>query len=386
MTHWFVLTIALFFGDTWPGFLGVGATRSESTRLPLEWSPKEHVVWTAAIPGHGQSTPVIWNGRIFVTAVDGPMKEKCQVFSYELATGNRIWEYTLASSDPVENSLYVSRAAPTPVIDAERLVVFFESGDIVSLDHNGKELWKRSLVADYGKFKNKFGLSGSPAQSKDSVFILVDDEGPSYLLCIDKRTGSVRWKRDRSSRASWSSPGLIQWKDAQHVVISSAGSIDGYDAVTGDLLWSYTDIGGNTGTTPTDLGEGRFFVAASAGRGGENTDMAKKSNGLMQITKGKEGWEVKKLWVTDEATPSWASPIAHQGCAYWVNNVGVVFCLDLATGKTNYKQRTKQSCWATPYAIGDRVYFFGKEGVTTVLASGPNLKSWPRMLFGIQML
>ena len=141
------------------------------------------------------------------------------------------------------------------------------------------------------------------------------------------------------------------------------------------MLWNFTDIGGNTGTTPIDQGNGRFFIAASGGRGGENTEMAKKSNGMMQISKTEAGWEVKKAWITDEATPSWASPMSHQGCAYWVNNVGVVFCFDLVTGKLHYKQRTKQqSCWATPFAFRDRVYFFGKDGTTTVLAAGPEFK------------
>ena len=84
-----------------------------------------------------------------------------------------------------------------------------------------------------------------------------------------------------------------------------------------------------------------------------------------------------------EATPSWASPFLHQGYAYWVNRVGVVYCIDVATGEQKYAQRTKQSCWATPIAIGDRIYFFGKEGTTTVLAAGPEFKQlavnelWP---------
>ena len=78
--------------------------------------------------------------------------------------------------------------------------------------------------------------------------------------------------------------------------------------------------------------------------------------------------------MSSEATPSWASPFVHQGYAYWVNRVGVVYCIDAATGEQKYAQRTKQSCWATPLAIGERIYFFGKEGATTVLAAGPEFR------------
>ncbi len=167
---------------------------------------------------------------------------------------------------------------------------------------------------------------------------------------------------------------MVKVEGGEHIVVSSAGAVEGYDPATGKLLWSYTDIGGNTGTTPIDMGDGKFFVAASGGRDGKNSEIAKKSNGMMQIVKNGNGWEAKMLWLAAEATPSWASPIAHQGCAYWVNTQGVIFCFDVQSGKLHYKQRSKQSCWATPIGIGDRVYFFGKEGITTVLAAGPEYK------------
>jgi outer membrane protein assembly factor BamB len=366
--------LAMIPGDVWPGFLGVGATLPSEQNVALEWSPTRGVAWQSPIVGHGQSSPVIWNGRIFVSTIDGPKKEKCIVAAYSLKDGKQEWAYTSESSDPVENSVYVSRAAPTPVVDDSRLIVFFESGDIVSLSHDGKELWKRSLSSEYGKYKNKFGIGSSPIQNKDSVFILIDDEGPSYLASIDKKTGNTVWKKDRKEKVSWSSPGFVRVGEMNHVVVSSAGAVDGYDATNGDLLWSYSEVGGNTGTSPFDLGQGRFFVAASAGREGENTELAKKSNMLMQIEKTESGWQAKPKWLNVEATPSWASPIEHAGCAYWISRVGVVYCIDSESGKLHYKQRTKQSCWATPVGVGDRVYFFGKDGVTTVLAAGPEFK------------
>ncbi len=361
-------------GDIWPGFLGSGAKRSDESKLPVTWSPSENISWNVAIPGHGQSSPVIWEQRVFVTSVDGPLKDSCLVYCNSLVDGKELWQYSLPTSDPVENSVYVSRAAPTPVVDAERVIAFFESGDLVALDHQGNEIWKRSLSKDFGKFQNKFGLSGSPVQTDKDVIILIDDEGPSYLVAIDKATGKTTWKQDRTSRTSWSSPGIINVDGSQQVVASSAGSVDGYDASTGNLLWSFTDVGGNTGTTPIDLGNGHFLVAASAGQDGKNSEMAKKSNFMMRVQREGSNWKADRLWLTEEATPSWASPIAHKGCSYWVNRVGVVYCLDSETGKLHYKERTKQSCWATPFATDDRLYFFGKDGTTSVLAAGPQFK------------
>jgi hypothetical protein len=53
--------------------------------------------------------------------------------------------------------------------------------------------------------------------------------------------------------------------------------------------------------------------------------------------------------------------------------VELLVALD-ADGDPRYTERTKQSCWATPVGIGDRVYFFGKDGLTTVLAAGPKFE------------
>lgn len=72
------------------------------------------------------------------------------------------------------------------------------------------------------------------------------------------------------------------------VVVSSAGSIDGYDPPTGKLLWSFNDIGGNTGTTPMDIGDSRFLMGASPGRNGENAGSAADSNGMLQVTRDGE--------------------------------------------------------------------------------------------------
>lgn len=133
--------LAFVPGDVWPGFLGIGATAPAEQSVAVEWSPSKGVVWQSPIVGHGQSSPVIWNERIFVSTVNGPKKDKCIVVAYSLKDGKEQWQYAIDSSDPVENSVYVSRAAPTPVVDESRLIVFFESGDIVSLQPR----WERAM-------------------------------------------------------------------------------------------------------------------------------------------------------------------------------------------------------------------------------------------------
>jgi len=81
-------------------------------------------------------------------------------------------------------------------------------------------------------------------------------------------------------------------------------------------------------------------------------------------------WVAEFRWICSEATPSWASPMSHRGFAYWVNRSGVVFCINVETGELVYTKRIKQSAWATPVGVGNRVYIFGKQGLTTVIKAG----------------
>lgn len=356
--------------NDWPAFLGAGAGERSSELLPLTWSPTENIAWMTEVRGHGQSSPVVWGDHVFVTSVDGPEKDNFYTTCIDRHEGKVLWQKTLVNSFPVANSYYVSRAAPTPMVDTERVISFFESGDCVAYDHDGGQLWSRSLGKDYGPFVAEFGLGASPCQTDSAMFVLLEHDGPSCLVALDKKTGETKWKVDRDPRRSWSSPAIVKVGDTQQIIVSSAGTVDGYDPESGALLWSFDDVGGNTATSPIDCGEGRFLVGASPGRNGENAGSAAGSNGLMQIVREGDDWTLTRQWTAEKATPTWASPIIHNGLAYWVNRAGVVYCFDAETGDAIYTERMKESCWATPVGVGDRVYFFGKDGTVTVLAAG----------------
>jgi outer membrane protein assembly factor BamB len=360
--------------QTWPGFLGAGRSAIDPATIPLTWSPTSNQAWHAALPGFGQSSPVIWHDRIYVTSVDGPMKDHLIVTALALADGRQLWSKTFPTTDPVENSFFVSRAAPTPVADAGGVYVFFESGDVVALSPGGETRWRRSLAKDYGKFENKYGLGASPVSSGDRLLLLIDHPGPSYVIALAKADGRVLWKTDRSGRGSWSSPTLLPTAHGAQLVCSSGGTIDGYDPATGRLLWTYEGVGGNRICSPTIAGEGAFLIGAQTSREFPDTNSVKLSNFLMRVTLSGETWKPEVVWRTEEAMPAMASPVAAAGCAYWINRTNTLFCFDAATGRPHYTEKLKQTPWATPLLIGDRLYLLGKEGLTTVIAAGPKFQ------------
>ncbi|MFY7953403.1 MAG: PQQ-binding-like beta-propeller repeat protein, partial [Armatimonadaceae bacterium] len=147
----------------WTSFRN-GGTRTrqqEIKRLATQWGPKQNIAWKTELPGYGQSSPVVWNGRIFTTTVRGPQREECLTHACDLKTGKLLWTRSIGSNLPREMSYYVSRAAPSPVVDADSLTVFFESGELASYRHDGTLLWKRALVKEYGALENEFGIGQS---------------------------------------------------------------------------------------------------------------------------------------------------------------------------------------------------------------------------------
>src|SRR5262245_51790035 len=125
--------------DAWPAFRGAGDSVSGARQLPLKWSPAENVAWTAELPGYGQSSPVVWKDKVFVTAVEGEYKDTLHLLCLDLGTGKEVWRKTFVGTQKVKTSDYTSKGAPTPVVTADRVFALYESGDLFALDHGGRE-------------------------------------------------------------------------------------------------------------------------------------------------------------------------------------------------------------------------------------------------------
>lgn len=359
-------SVTLRSGDRWPGFRNDGSNHSQSKNLPIRWSPKSGIAWQRELPGYGQSSPLLWDGRLYLTLVEGPMKNESIVIALDAASGNTLWQSAISTTSQAANYRAKSRAAPTPVVDAAGIYAFFEGGDVLALSHDGKVKWKRHLTKEYGEFENGHGLGSSLAQTDDAVIVLIDHKGPSYLLALDKKTGKNRWKVERKPRSSWTSPVVADLNGRRQIVISSNGTVDGYDAKSGAPLWSVPDIGGNTIPSVT-VADGRVFAGAAASRSGRNN--SPRACCCIDVT-GEEKLVAKVRWRAKRARCHYVSPLVVDGYVYHVNKAGVVFCIDAATGETIYKERTAGMCWATPIAANGHIYFFARDGQATVIKTG----------------
>ncbi len=341
--------------SNWGGFRGEGNSQTEEIGLPMEWSDEKNLAWRVDLEGYGQSTPVISSTNIYSTSTLGEESERLIIRCHDLSSGTLQWKKTFDSPVKIKRSQYVTQAAPSPVTDEFGVYAFFESGLLIALDHNGKVLWKRSLTEEYGPMLGNHGIGGSLTQSMDSIGLLVDHAGPSYLLSINKKTGENRWKVERPERVSWSSPTLVSKDDQENLFISSNGVVECFNFKTGQKIWSKEGIEGNTVASPT-VSNDKVIVGSSK----PNQTMALKRNQADEK-------EASILWVAEDATCSFGSPLSTGNLLYLVNRAGVATCHDLEDGKKKWDLRLPGSCWASPLHAPGRVYFFTKEGSAIVL-------------------
>ena len=336
----------------WTGFRGDGASVAAAD-LPRTWSQDRNVAWRHALEGRGQSSPVLWRGRVFVTAVDGDRKARLLVTAIDLATGRRVWQQTLVPTRRLPIADYVALAAPTPVVDADRVYVVFETGDVAAFDHAGTLRWQRSLMADYGDIRNEFQFGSSPVQDAQKIYLLVAHDGPSYLLALDKATGATRWKTARSAAPGWTTPVVDAARGT--IIVGGASGVAAYRRADGALAWEAD--GPRAGPIDSPTLTGNLLVVPSATRG--------ESRALVL---GASGATVR--WQVPRVGNDFSSPAVDAAHAYFVNDVGALTAVDLATGAARWTRRLPGPCWASAIVSGPLVYFFGMDGRTTVLRPG----------------
>ena len=352
----------------WPGFRGGADTNvSRAARLPLTWSD-ESVTWRATTPGFGQSSPVIWDGLVFLTSIEGALKETLWVSAVSLDDGAERWRRSFEAAERLEWNDYVSKGAPTPAVDADRLYAFFASGDLLALTHDGETVWRRNLSSDYGSVGGNHGVGNSVLLTERAVVVLLTRRTYSYLLAVAPETGDTLWKADRDAGVAWSTPVLTP--DGREIVVSAAGRIEGFDPDTGDLRWRFTDLEGNFVPSPTITDD---LVIVGGLRVAANLALHRPEAGTLR------GDAV--AWTAGSAS-NFGSPFAYRDCVYWVNPAGAARCLAPDSGAVAWTHRLPASTWATPLGHEDLVYFFTTRGITQVLrasAAAPQVVATNRL-------
>jgi len=243
-------------GQEWSRFRGPnGSGVSASTGLPVEFGPEKNLTWSVDVP-FGRSSPVLAGDRIFLTAIDA---DAFTTLALDRASGKELWRREIERDRQSEMHQDTDSATPSPVTDGSNVFAFFQETGLVAYNARGDELWRLAL----GPFTNFYGMSASPVLAGDTLFLVCDQNGGSFLLAVDKDTGEQRWRQERPGRSlSYTTP--ILYPDAQHprqLVILGDRWLDAYDLSSGESRWVLNGLGVGPVSSPVLSGDLLFVNA-----------------------------------------------------------------------------------------------------------------------------
>lgn len=370
----------------WRGPFDNGVARSDA---PLTWSDTENIGWKTAIPGLGNSSPVVWGDRLFLTTAvptqagagqtpassggagfgqgaSGEQPEhRLTVICLDRKTGKVLWEKVARTVKPHEgyHRRYGSFASNSPVTDGKRLYTFFGSNGAYAFDLDGKLLWEWDPGIKMRK-RNAFGEGTAVVLDGDTLLFNFDHEGADALFALDAATGKLRWKADRDEISNWAAPLVVTHNGVRQAIVSAPTKVRAYDMKDGSLLWECAGLGANTIPAPVHL-NGVVYVMS----GFRNPNLlAIKLGGKGDLTGSDH-----LLWTTNKGTSYTASPVLHEGKLYFLTDSGMLSCLDAATGKPYYERTRLPKPYnfkSSPVGVNGKLYLSSEEGDVIVVRMG----------------
>jgi outer membrane protein assembly factor BamB len=364
---WVAITLVCAAQAEWSRFRGPDGTGiGPAPEVPSVLTEK-NFRWNTALPGSGHASPVLWGSHIFTACQDESGKRRC-ITCLNADSGKILWTTWLPCADQRmhnDNSL----AAATPAADARAVYIGWVSGnrvEVVALDHDGKQLWRRDLCA----FNATHG-PGASVMLVDDVVVVTNDQktDDAAILGLDCKTGETRWSIPRrSGQPSYATPALRQDKDGRKelVIASPAHGLTSLDPRTGKQRWAVEGLFTLNVVASPVLGGG--LVMATAGRGGDR-------EGAVVVM---DGDTARLLYRPEAKLPYVPTPIVIGAHVYLWDDQGTVSCLEFKTGKQAWSRQVTGPTYTSPVSDGSRIFGISRKGELVVLAASPEYRELGR--------
>src|SRR5881394_2720742 len=377
-----ICTAATALGANWPAWRGPEANGVTSEpQLPSEWSGSKNIRWKTPLPDRGNSTPIVWGNRVFITqSIDA--ENRRTVMSFDRANGKLLWQTGLTYKEDDKTHEANPLCSASPVTDGERVIAYFGSAGVYCCDFAGKELWRREL----GKQQHEWGYGSSPVLHGGLCFVYHGPGPGAQLLALDSKTGKTVWKfeeppvktaqrsdgfkgKEPGYVGTWSTPSIIKSGQREELIMSFPNHLVAFDPKTGKQLWTCDGLNPLIYASPI-YGEG--LVVSMGGFFGSTISV--KPGGSGDVT------GTARVWREERAKKNrCGSGVIAGGRIFLVNMEGFIECVDLKTGNQLWeerlpRQRAKGESWSSTLLAGDRVYAVNQSGEVTVFKAGPQFE------------
>ena len=359
--------------ENWPSWRGpTGNGISTETDLPIEWSRQNNVRWRAELPEPGNSTPIVWGDRVFITQqMDGGKRRT--VLCLDRVTGQQLWQ---SGVDAVEmEPTYETNpyCAPSPVTDGERVIAWFGSSGLVAFDMDGKELWRLPL----GRVDHVYGHGSSPVVYGDLCFLNFGPGSREFAVAVNKTTGDIVWRYNARlplKKASenirgiqwdifgtWSTPILVD----EQVIFCFRDQVTAFEPTSGKQIWTCKGLGPQMKPSPV-VGEG---VLVALG-GIASSTLAVRLGGKGDVSQSHRAW-------IRSGDPDWlGTGVIHRGHLFVTKTNGIVKCIELESGKIVWQNRLSGSSgrpdtWSSLFLADGKIYVLNQSADVFVIEASP---------------
>jgi outer membrane protein assembly factor BamB len=376
-----LLASSVSFAADWPAWRGPTGQGFCAEAMPLKWSKTENVRWTVPLAHQGNSTPVVWGDRIFLTQANkgGTIRS---LLCFARADGKLLWQRDVNYALKETNWTPDWYANASPALDEKRVVVSFASAGMYCFDHDGKELWKRT---DLGNWQHAFGNASSPILYDNLAILwcgpncMLGKEkatkeakpkapwgpmGRNFLLAVDKNTGKTVWEHDEKN-GSWGTPLVTKINEQDQLLLSTVPHLVAIEPKSGQTLWSCNGLTKFAYTSPL---YGNGVAVAMSGFHGDA--LAVKLGNTGDITKDRLWQQLEK---PDKIPQRVGSGMIIGDYVYMVEESGQPRCWELRTGKEVWQAQARPAgiTWGSMVHSNGQLYVLMRNAETLVLAASP---------------
>jgi outer membrane protein assembly factor BamB len=368
MKQFIGLLVVLFFSavasaENWPSWRGPHQNGvGPKGPFPTTWSADSNIAWKIKLPGRGSSTPVVWDKNIVLTTTEnGANLTLCLDRS-----GKEKWRSETGKAAAGKHKK-ASGSNSSPITDGKHIYVYFKSGDLACVDFNGKIVWQLNIQEKYGADTLWWDLGTSPVLTKNYVVIAVMQTGPSYLLALNKNTGTLAWQQERNLDApleaaqSYSTPVVTTINNKESIVVLGADFVTAHDAKSGKELWRVGTLNPN--------GE-KYWRSIASPAISNGILLAPYARGKTLTAIDLNAATPTVCWTVDNICADVPTPIAINNKAILTTDRGLVTQIDIKTGKTTWQtelEKNRLAFSASPILAGAHVYLTREDGTTFVV-------------------
>ena len=350
----------------WRGPQGSGSV--EVGTFPHQFDA-EHYLWRAELPGKGCSTPIVLDGRIYVTC---PVDGKDALLCFDL-DGKELWRTVFGPEDAGKHR-NGSGSNASPVTDGQAVFVYFKSGTFAAVELDGGVRWKTDLVERFGKDTLFWDHGTSPVLTTRHAIMTRMHQGESWLAAFDKVSGEIAWKVARNYETptecdhGYTTPVVIEHQGRESILIWGAQHLTIHNASDGQVSWSCGNFNPDGNKLWPQIATPVLVNDIAVIAYGRNDKGSPRLHGV-RLTGSGDVTESAHVWKRDDISTFVPTPVAYKGQVILVRDRGEVACIDPATGKTVWEgafPKRKANYYASPLVAGNKLFAPREDGVVFV--------------------